>query len=52
MPVIAICESPFTGLNSMVKRTSDIVLALIIQVCCCRSCWSLRMAMKLPHRGR
>ncbi|SHN38077.1 putative colanic acid biosysnthesis UDP-glucose lipid carrier transferase [Duganella sacchari] len=32
MPVIAICESPFTGLNSMVKRTSDIVLALIIQV--------------------
>ncbi|MYM65297.1 undecaprenyl-phosphate glucose phosphotransferase [Pseudoduganella sp. FT55W] len=32
MPVIAICESPFTGFNSMVKRTSDIVLALVIQV--------------------
>jgi putative colanic acid biosynthesis UDP-glucose lipid carrier transferase len=32
MPVIAICESPFTGFNSMVKRSSDIVLALVIQV--------------------
>jgi len=32
MPVIAICETPFTGLNSLVKRLSDIVLALLIQV--------------------
>jgi putative colanic acid biosynthesis UDP-glucose lipid carrier transferase len=30
MPVIAICESPFTGFNSLVKRTSDIVLAALI----------------------
>jgi putative colanic acid biosynthesis UDP-glucose lipid carrier transferase len=26
MPVIAICETPFTGFNSLVKRASDIVL--------------------------
>lgn len=32
MPVIAICETPFTGINSMIKRISDIVLALVIQV--------------------
>ncbi|GJI91815.1 undecaprenyl-phosphate glucose phosphotransferase [Rugamonas sp. R1(2021)] len=32
MPVIAICETPFTGFNSMVKRVSDIVLALAIQI--------------------
>ncbi|TFW27504.1 undecaprenyl-phosphate glucose phosphotransferase [Duganella callida] len=32
MPVIAICESPFTGFNSMVKRASDFVLALVIQI--------------------
>ena len=31
MPVIAITETPVMGLNSMVKRTSDIVLALVIQ---------------------
>jgi putative colanic acid biosynthesis UDP-glucose lipid carrier transferase len=30
MPVIAIRESPFMGLNSMVKRISDVVLASII----------------------
>jgi len=32
MPVIAICETPFTGFNSMVKRASDIVLGLLIQI--------------------
>ncbi|HAT32941.1 MAG TPA: undecaprenyl-phosphate glucose phosphotransferase [Janthinobacterium sp.] len=32
MPVIAICESPFTGFNSMIKRASDIVLATLIQI--------------------
>jgi putative colanic acid biosysnthesis UDP-glucose lipid carrier transferase len=30
MPVIAICETPFMGLNSMVKRSSDIVIASLI----------------------
>jgi putative colanic acid biosynthesis UDP-glucose lipid carrier transferase len=30
MPVIAICETPFMGLNSLVKRLSDIVLAAVI----------------------
>jgi len=30
MPVIAIRETPFTGVNSMVKRISDIVLASLI----------------------
>jgi putative colanic acid biosynthesis UDP-glucose lipid carrier transferase len=30
MPVVAICESPFTGFNSLVKRSSDIVLAGLI----------------------
>ncbi|MFM9434216.1 putative colanic acid biosysnthesis UDP-glucose lipid carrier transferase [Janthinobacterium sp. CG_23.3] len=32
MPVIAICESPFTGFNSMIKRGSDIILGGLIQV--------------------
>jgi putative colanic acid biosynthesis UDP-glucose lipid carrier transferase len=30
MPVIAICETPFMGLNSMIKRASDIVLGMLI----------------------
>lgn len=32
IPVIGICETPFTGLRSVVKRGSDIVLALLIQI--------------------
>ncbi|WP_348699973.1 undecaprenyl-phosphate glucose phosphotransferase [Duganella fentianensis] len=32
MPVIAICETPFTGINSMVKRTSDIILGSLILI--------------------
>lgn len=32
MPVIAIRESPFTGFNSMIKRASDIVLGVLIQL--------------------
>lgn len=30
MPVIAICETPFMGLNSTIKRASDVVLASLI----------------------
>lgn len=29
-PVVAVCESPFTGLNGVVKRASDIVIAGLI----------------------
>ena len=32
IPVIGICETPFTGLRSVLKRGSDIVLALLIQI--------------------
>ncbi|PAS97541.1 MAG: undecaprenyl-phosphate glucose phosphotransferase [Candidatus Dactylopiibacterium carminicum] len=30
IPVVAVCETPFTGLNGGLKRASDIVLALLI----------------------
>jgi putative colanic acid biosysnthesis UDP-glucose lipid carrier transferase len=30
IPVMAICESPFTGINSLVKRFTDIILSLIV----------------------
>jgi putative colanic acid biosynthesis UDP-glucose lipid carrier transferase len=30
VPVVAVCETPFTGLNGVVKRCSDIVLSLLI----------------------
>ncbi|WP_246262488.1 undecaprenyl-phosphate glucose phosphotransferase [Aromatoleum evansii] len=30
MPVVAVCETPFTGFNNIVKRGSDFLLALLI----------------------
>lgn len=32
IPVVAVCETPFTGFNRIIKRSSDIVLALLILV--------------------
>jgi len=32
VPVVAICETPFTGMNSSIKRISDIVLATLIMI--------------------
>ena len=30
MPVVSVCETPFTGTNALLKRGSDIVLSLLI----------------------
>jgi putative colanic acid biosynthesis UDP-glucose lipid carrier transferase len=32
IPVLALCETPFVGLNGLVKRTSDLLLASLILV--------------------
>ena len=32
IPVVAVCETPFTGVNGMIKRISDIVIASVILV--------------------
>jgi len=51
MPVIAICETPFTGFNSLVKRASDIVLALIIQLMLSPLMLLIAMAVKMSSPG-
>ncbi len=51
MPVIAICESPFTGFNSMVKRFSDIMLGLVIQLCLLPIMLIIAIAVKLTSPG-
>jgi putative colanic acid biosynthesis UDP-glucose lipid carrier transferase len=30
MPVVSVCETPFTGLNGLLKRGSDVILSIII----------------------
>jgi putative colanic acid biosynthesis UDP-glucose lipid carrier transferase len=32
VPVVGICETPFIGINGVIKRASDILLALMIQI--------------------
>ena len=51
MPVIAIRETPFMGLNSMVKRTSDIVLGSIILILLAPLMLSIAVAVKCTSPG-
>jgi putative colanic acid biosynthesis UDP-glucose lipid carrier transferase len=51
MPVIAIRETPFTGINSMVKRISDIVLAAGIQIMLLPVMLIIAAAVKLSSPG-
>jgi len=51
MPVIAICESPFTGFNSTIKRASDIILGLAIQLLLLVPMALIALAVKLSSPG-
>lgn len=51
MPVIAICETPFTGINAMVKRISDIVLGLMIQLLLLPIMLVIAIAVKVSSPG-
>ncbi len=51
MPVIAIRESPFMGLNSTIKRVSDIVLSAIILVLLAPLMAAIALAVKLSSPG-
>jgi putative colanic acid biosynthesis UDP-glucose lipid carrier transferase len=51
MPVIAICETPFMGLNSMVKRGSDIVFGLAILLLLLPLMLAIALAVKLTSPG-
>ncbi len=51
LPVVAICESPFTGINGMVKRGSDIVLASVIQFLLLPIMLAIAIAIKATSPG-
>ncbi len=51
MPVIAICESPFTGFNSLVKRTSDILLGGLITLMLLPVMALIALAVKIDSPG-
>jgi len=51
MPVISVCETPFTGSNGFVKRLSDIVLSVIILVLIAPILLGVAIAVKLSSPG-
>lgn len=51
VPVVGICETPFTGTNELVKRLSDIVLASIILVLISPLLLAVAIGVKLSSPG-
>lgn len=51
IPVVAVCETPFTGLNRIVKRGSDIVLSLLILALISPLLLLIALAVRLTSPG-
>jgi putative colanic acid biosynthesis UDP-glucose lipid carrier transferase len=51
VPVVGICETPFTGTNELVKRVSDIVLAALILVLISPLLLAIAIGVKLSSPG-
>jgi len=51
VPVVGICETPFTGTNQLVKRLSDIVLAFVIVVLIMPLLVAIAIGVKLSSAG-
>jgi len=51
VPVVGICETPFTGTNELVKRVSDIVLAILILILISPILLAVAIGVKLSSPG-
>ncbi|MFM7705531.1 MAG: undecaprenyl-phosphate glucose phosphotransferase [Rubrivivax sp.] len=51
VPVVGICESPFTGTNALVKRLSDLVIASLIVLLIAPLLAALALGVKLSSPG-
>jgi putative colanic acid biosynthesis UDP-glucose lipid carrier transferase len=51
IPVVAVCETPFSGFNGFVKRASDIVLSLIILALISPLLIAVAVGVKLSSKG-
>ena len=51
VPVVGICETPFTGTNRMIKRFSDIVLGSLILVLIAPALAAVAIGVKLSSPG-
>ncbi|HEX4328654.1 MAG TPA: undecaprenyl-phosphate glucose phosphotransferase [Burkholderiales bacterium] len=51
LPVVSVCETPFNGINAMVKRISDIVLAALILLLISPLMLAIAIAVKSTSPG-
>ena len=51
IPIVAVCESPFVGINSIIKRISDVVLSLAILLLISPLMLLIAAGVKLSSRG-
>ncbi len=51
IPMVALCESPFTGINGVVKNVSDFVLAALILLLLAPLMLGIALAVKLTSTG-
>ncbi|HEX7052810.1 MAG TPA: undecaprenyl-phosphate glucose phosphotransferase [Burkholderiales bacterium] len=51
LPVVAVCETPFYGFNGLLKRASDIVLALIFLALAAPLMAAIALGVKLSSPG-
>lgn len=51
IPVLAVCESPFCGMNAIVKRASDIILSALILILISPVLAALALGVKLSSPG-
>ncbi|MDO9284346.1 MAG: undecaprenyl-phosphate glucose phosphotransferase [Aquabacterium sp.] len=51
VPVVGICETPFTGTNRLIKRVSDIVLSLLILLLIAPVMLAVAIGVKLSSPG-
>lgn len=51
LPVVAVCETPFTGFSGLIKRGSDIVLSVLILLLVSPMLLAIALAVKLSSPG-
>lgn len=51
IPIVAVCESPFVGINSIIKRVSDVVLSLSILLLIAPLMLTIAVGVKLSSPG-
>jgi putative colanic acid biosysnthesis UDP-glucose lipid carrier transferase len=51
VPVVGICETPFTGTNELIKRSSDIVLSVLILILIAPILLAIAIGVKMSSPG-